>query len=84
MSEVKLGKVTHYYDKIGVCVILLEDTLIVGDTIRFVRGGEDLFEQKVDSIQLDHKSVDNADKGSEIGLKTLQPVKTGAEIYKVQ
>jgi len=37
MEEGKLiGKVTHYFGKIGVAVIQLEDTLKVGDTIRIV------------------------------------------------
>lgn len=83
MADVKVGHVTHYYDKIGVAVLSLSDNLKVGDKIRFVRGGEDLFEQDVQSLQVEHNAVDEASAGNEIGLKTIQEVKDGAEVYKI-
>lgn len=79
----KVGKVTHYYDKIGVAVVELEGALTVGDKIRFVRGGEDLFEQKVESIQVEHEKVGFADRGDTVGLKLNKPLKEGAEVYKM-
>lgn len=82
MSDSKIGRVTHYYDKIGVAVIDLSDKLKVGDKIRFVRGGEDLFEQEVTSLQMEHDQVKEAEVGKEVGLKTLQEVKEGAEVFK--
>jgi putative protease len=78
----KIGKVTHYYDKINVAIVELDGTLSVGDNIKFVRGGEDLFEQKVESIQIEHEKVDSAAKGQVIGLKTDKLIKPGAEVYK--
>lgn len=83
MADVKVGKVTHFYDKIGVAVISLESSLKIGDKIRFVRGGEDLFEQDVDSMQVEHENVEEASAGDEVGLKTEQPIKDGAEVYKI-
>ncbi len=83
MADVKIGKVTHFYDKIGVAVIALEDDLSVGDTIKFVRGGEDLFTQKVESIQMEHQNIDKAGKGQEVGLKVDEEAKDGSEVYKV-
>jgi translation elongation factor EF-1alpha len=79
----KVGKVTHYYDKLSVAIIDLDGTLSVGDSIKFVRGGEDLFEQKVDSIQIEHEKKDTAGKGDVIGLKTQEAVKEGTEVYKI-
>jgi translation elongation factor EF-1alpha len=79
----KVGRVTHYYDKIEVAIVELDATLAVGDTIKFVRGGEDLFEEKVESIQIEHKKVDSAGKGDVVGLKTNEAVKEGAEVFKV-
>lgn len=79
----KIGKVTHYYDKIGVAIVELDNTLSVGDKIKFVRGGEDLFEQTVDSIQIEHEKKDSAKKGDVIGLKTNEAVKEGTEVFKV-
>ncbi len=78
MAEVKIGKVTHFFDKICVAVIELKSPLKVGDRIKF----ED-FEQTVDSMQIEHEQVQTAKKGQSIGLKTTQPVKKGSEVLKV-
>ena len=83
MADAKIGSVSHYYDKIGVAVVELTADLTVGDKIKFVRGGEDLFEQAVDSIQMEHDKVDSAKKGQGVGLKVDQVIKDGAEVYKV-
>ena len=79
----KIGKVSHYYDKIGVAIIDLDAGLAVGDKIKFVRGGEDLFEQNVDSIQIEHNKVESAKKGDVVGIKSTEAVKDGAEVYKL-
>ncbi len=79
----KIGKVTHYYDKIGVAIVELDGQLSVGDKIKFVRGGEDLFEQNVDSIQIEHEKKESAKKGEVVGLKIEKEVKEGAEVFKV-
>lgn len=79
----KVGRVTHYYDKIGVAIVELDGSLAVGDEVKFARGGEDLFKQKIESIQIEHKKVDTAKKGDVIGLKTNEEVREGAEVFKV-
>lgn len=84
MADFKIGKVTHYYDKIGVAVVELDASLAAGDRVKFTRGGEDLFEQEIDSMQIEHKKIKSAKKGDVIGLKTAQEAKEGAEVYKIQ
>ncbi len=79
----KIGKVTHYYDKLGVAIVELDGTLSVGDEVKFVRGADDFFKQKIESIQVEHEKRDTANKGDVIGLKTVEIVKEGAEVYKV-
>jgi translation elongation factor EF-1alpha len=79
----KVGKVTHYYDKLNVAIVDLDGTLSVGDNIKFVRSDEDLFEQKVESIQIEHEKKDSAGKGDVIGLKTEKEVSEGTEVYKL-
>jgi putative protease len=79
----KVGKVIHYYDKIGVAVVELTSDLAVGDRIKFTRGGEDMFEQTVESMQVEHNKIDSAKKDDTVGLKVDQPVKEGAEIFKL-
>ena len=77
----KVGKVTHYYNKAGVAIVELEGDLKVGDTIKFQGHGAD-FEQPVDSMQVNHEQVQSAGKGDVIGLKVLQEVKEGVEVLK--
>jgi len=79
----KVGKVTHYYDKIDVAIVELDGTLAVGDKVKFTRGGEDLFEQVVESIQIEHEKKESAGKGDVVGLKTNEAVKEGTEVYKL-
>lgn len=78
----KVGKVTHYYDNIGVVIVKLETTLKFGDKIKF-QGHNSDFEQDVQSLQIDHMRVDEAHAGDVIGLKVDQKVKEGTEVEKV-
>ena len=77
-----IGKVTHYFSKIGVAVIELSDALKVGDTIRIV-GGETDFDQVVDSMEVEHQKVETAKVGDSIGLKINQKVREGYKAYKL-
>ncbi len=81
-KEKLVGEVTHYFSKIGVAVVKLRDTLKIGDKIRIVGGQRD-FEQTVESMQIEHKDIQRAPKGKEIGLKVDQKVKEGDKVYKV-
>ncbi|MBS7641168.1 MAG: translation elongation factor-like protein [Candidatus Bathyarchaeia archaeon] len=85
MSEKELkevGRVTHYYTKIGVAVVSLTDTLSVGDRI-IIKGTTTNFEQTVESMQIEHKNVSVAHSGQSIGLKVNQRVREGDKVYKV-
>jgi U32 family peptidase len=79
----KIGIVTHYYEKILVAIIKLSSNLKVGEKIKFVRGGEDVLEQNVESIQIEHKNIDEAKSGDIIGIKVNNEVKEGSEVYKL-
>ncbi|MDI6602584.1 MAG: hypothetical protein QME57_00490 [Patescibacteria group bacterium] len=77
-----IGKVTHYFSKIGVAVIKPLDTLKVGDTIRIV-GGETDFNQVVETMEIDHQKVETAKAGDLVGLKVSQKVREGYKVYKI-
>jgi len=77
------GKITHYFDKIGVAVIELAKGLSVGDTIR-IKGATTDFKQRIDSMQIEHKSVDKAKKGQAIGLKVKEKVRPNDKVYVVE
>lgn len=76
----KIGKVTHYFNKIGVAVVELEGKLNVGDTIVIVGHGHE-FEQSVDSMQVEHEQVSAAKKGDAVGMKVDNLVREGDEVY---
>ncbi len=82
MADKKIGKITHYYSNIGVGIIMLSGTLKVGDTIRILGATTD-FEQPVEEIQLDHKSIEKAKKGKEVGIKVEDKVRDGDEVYVI-
>lgn len=80
--DVKIGKITHYFDKIGVAVIELNDTLNTDDKIKINNHGEE-FEMTVESMQVEHEQIKEAKNGQSVGMKTTQPVKPGAVVYRV-
>ncbi|TSC54007.1 MAG: hypothetical protein LiPW16_197 [Microgenomates group bacterium LiPW_16] len=82
MTDIKVGKITHYYDKIGVAVVEIIKPLKVGDTIK-ISGHDKEFTQTISSMQIEHKQVDQAKKGQAIGLKIDQPVKENDEVFMV-
>lgn len=85
MSERELkevGRVTHYYTRIGVAIVSLTDTLSVGDRI-LIRGATTNFEQTVESMQIEHKNVNVAHAGQSIGLKVNQRVREGDRVYRI-
>jgi len=77
-----IGKVTHYFSKIGVAVIELTDTLKVGEQIRVVGGATD-FTQTVESMEIEHEKVKEAGPGDSVGLKVAQKVREGYKVYKL-
>ncbi|MBI2673689.1 MAG: hypothetical protein HYX23_00160 [Candidatus Zambryskibacteria bacterium] len=80
LKEKPIGKVVHFYDKLGVAVVRLNKALKVGSQVNIRRGDQE-FTDTVASMQLDHKSVKSGKKGEEVAIKVSQPVKEGAEIY---
>ncbi|MFH1327539.1 MAG: translation elongation factor-like protein [Candidatus Bathyarchaeota archaeon] len=77
----EVGKVTHYFSKISVAIVKLEAPLGVGDTI-LIRGNTTNFEQPVESIQMEHKNVENAEPGQDVGLKVIKKVMEKDIVYK--
>ena len=77
-----VGEVVHFFDRISVAVIRLDEDLHVGDWIGFVHNGELLFEQEVTSMQINREDIASAAAGEDVGLKADQVVKPGVEVYK--
>jgi len=82
MSDEAIGRVTHYFDRIGVAVLELMGTVRVGDTIHF-HGHSTDFNQKIDSLQIEHKSVSEGNPGQDVALKVSQKVHPHDQVMKV-
>ena len=76
-----IGKIIHYFSKIGVAIIKLEDSLKVGDKIKMAVGDIE-FEQEVDSMEVEHQKIEKAKKGDVIGIKVKEKVKEGILVFK--
>lgn len=82
VEKIRIGKISHFYGKISVAVVELEDTLNVGDTIS-IEGAETNFTQAVDSMQIEHEDIETAKKGQSIGLKVNDKVRESDVVYKI-
>lgn len=81
MTKDLLGKVIHYYDKIGVAVLKLKKPLKVGDMVKFMKGDE-AFQQTIESMQLEHKPVSKAKSNDEVAVKVDNEAKKGTLVYR--
>lgn len=79
-EEKEIGRIVHYYGKIGVGIIELIDTLKQGDTIH-IKGSSTDFEQNISSMEVEYESVEEAKKGDSVGIKVDQKVKEGDRIF---
>ena len=77
----QIGTISNYFDHVSVAAIKLTAGLKVGDAIR-IAGGDVDFNQKVDSMQIQHDKVESAKKGDEIGVKVNEKVRKGYKVYK--
>jgi putative protease len=83
MAETKIGVVTHYFGKIGVAAVeITEGELRVGDTIH-VKGHTSDFSQTVDSLQVEHGSVEVVRAGESVGLKVGEHAREHDEVFKI-
>jgi len=83
VAEKEIGRVTNYFSKIGVAVIKLTAPLKLGDEVR-IRGGTRDFHQRVESMQVEHQSIEEAAPGQEIALKLDQKARVNDKVYKVE
>lgn len=81
--EKEIGKVSHFFGNILVAVIkMTKGSMKKGDVIK-IKGGDRDLEMTVDSMQVDHKDVEVAKKGDEVGLKVPEKVHEGDAVYLV-
>ena len=76
-----IGTVTHYFSHLSVAAVTLTDTLRVGDRIHISGHTTDL-EQTVESMEVEHASVETAGPGDDVALKVSDHVREHDRIYR--
>ena len=80
--EEKIGEVTHYYNKLGVAAVKIEHgKLHKGDKLHIVGHTTDT-EIVVNSLELEHQPIDEADEGQNVGVKVDEHVREHDDVYK--
>lgn len=80
--EQKIGKVTHFFDKLGVAAIEIEDGCVhKGDHLHIVGHTTDT-EVVVDSIEVEHHQIEEACQGQNIGIRVNEHVREHDDVYK--
>ena len=82
MAERLVGTVSHYWGNLEVAGIELSGALAVGDTIR-IHGHTSDFMQTVDSIQIEHETVQSAAAGDSIGVRVSERARIRDEVRVV-
>lgn len=82
MSGKKVGEVNHFYNRIGVAVIDLVDSLRLGDQVHFLGRSTD-FKQEVTSMQIEHEAITEAGKGQEVAVKVERRVRNHDKVFKI-
>jgi len=79
-----VGKVTNYFDKIGVAEFLLETgELAVGDEILIIGPTTGVLETEVEEMRVDLKNVDKSIKGERCSIPVNSLVRRSDKLYKV-
>jgi len=81
-DEVEIGRVNDYFAHINVAGIDLTAPLKVGDRVR-IKGHTTDMGCVVESLQVEHESVEEAKVGDKIGVKVSDRVRGGDRVYRV-
>jgi len=77
-----IGQVEQFFEKISVAAIKLDDSLNIGDIIEIGNNIESI-KQKVESIEINKKSIEHAKKGEHIGIKLKWKVNKNDTVFKI-
>lgn len=80
-SAIEVGRVVHYYNKLGVAVLDLDVPIHKGDTLHFAGRATD-FSQPLESMEINHKQVDDAFVNDDVAVQVNGRVRTGDRVYK--
>lgn len=77
--EQHAGDIRHVYRRISVATVHLDRPLHVGDRVH-VKGAHDDVWFRVKSMEIDHRRVNHAGAGDDVGILVPGPVHRGSEV----
>ncbi len=80
-NRTEVGRIRNFYAKIGVAVVELTSPLKVGDKI-LIKGENTSFEQTVESMQVEHVNIEQAEAGKAVGMRVKDRVRPGDKVFK--
>lgn len=80
--EIEIGRVTHYFDHIGVAVLVLNTSLKLGDKIH-ISGHSTELTQRVASMEVNHHNVDWVKPGDDVALKVNGVVHPHDRVFRI-
>ena len=84
MDEVIVGSVTHYFPRVEVAVVeLTDDELRIGDSIR-VLGTTSNFTQTIESMEIDHSSVELVRSGDQVAIRVIERARVGDLVFRIK
>lgn len=82
-GEERVGIVTHYYSHLLVAIVLMErGSLRIGDSVH-IKGHTTDFQQRVESMEIDHVHVTQVGAKQEFGLRVIDHVREHDVVFKV-
>lgn len=79
----RIGVVTHYYSHLSVAIVLMErGSLRIGDRVR-IKGHTSDFEQRVESMEIDHVHVTQVVPKQEFGMRVIDHAREHDVFYKL-
>ncbi len=81
-GERAIGRVTHYFGRLGVAAVSLTEALRVGDRIHVVGHTTDET-VTVDRMQIDHADVQVANPGDDVAVHVAAKLREHDEVRKV-
>jgi putative protease len=84
LQKVHTGKVTNYFDRIGVAEVLIETgKLELGDTIVIIGPTTGAVETNVKELRVNEINCDTADKGERCSLPVEETIRRSDKVYKL-
>lgn len=81
---IEAGKVTGFFAHPSAAIVEVTcDSLKVGDTI-LIKGHTTDFEQRIESMQIEHEPIQEAKRGQIVGIKVKDRVRHNDVVYIVK